>query len=147
MDSPHKGAVMRKAFLCHDVIVTPLSMLLFIMFWCVNSLRSSDAYMRQNKYYHWFSQWLGSWSAPSHYLNQYWNIVNSKLRDKLQWDLQQNSCIFIPKSAFQNVVCEMAAILSRPLLPEADDLLRDVIFTQWWIQRSLNKTNFLMHFL
>ena len=29
---------------------------------------------------HWFRKWLLAWLAPSHYLNQCWNIVNSKLR-------------------------------------------------------------------
>ena len=25
---------------------------------------------------HWFRQWLVAWSAPSHYLKQWWNIIN-----------------------------------------------------------------------
>ena len=50
----------------------------------------------------------------SHYLNQCWNVVNSNLRNKLQWNLKRNSCIFIQENAFQNVVCEMASILCRP---------------------------------
>ena len=52
--------------------------------------------------------------APCHYLNQCWNIVSSNLRNKLQWNLKWNSCTFIQENAFENVVCEMAAILSRP---------------------------------
>ena len=55
-----------------------------------------------------------SWSAPSHYLNQYSNIVNSKLKNQLQWNLKQNSHIFIQENVFEKVVCEMATILSRP---------------------------------
>ena len=55
-----------------------------------------------------------SWPAPSHYLNQCWNIVNWTLRNKLQWIFNRNSYIFIHENAFENVVCEMAAILSRP---------------------------------
>ena len=43
-----------------------------------------------------------------------WNIVNSKLRNKIQWNLKQNSYIFIQENAFESVVCEKAAILSRP---------------------------------
>ena len=35
--------------------------------------------------------------APSHYLNQYWNIVNWTLGNKLQWNLNQNSNISIKK--------------------------------------------------
>ena len=45
--------------------------------------------------------------APSHYLNQHWNIVNWNLRNKLQWNLKQNSFkIFIQENALENVVCE-----------------------------------------
>ena len=47
-------------------------------------------------------------------LNQCWNIVNSKLRNKLQWNKKRNSYIFVQENAFENVVCEMAAILSQP---------------------------------
>ena len=52
--------------------------------------------------------------APSHYLNQCWNIVNWNLRNKLQWNFNRNSNIFIQEYALDNVVCEMASILSRP---------------------------------
>ena len=63
---------------------------------------------------HWFRWWLVAWTAPSHYLNQCWNIVNCTLRNKLQWNLNLNSNIFIQEIAFESVVWEMAAILSRP---------------------------------
>ena len=36
-----------------------------------------------------FRQWLVAYSAPSHYLNQYWAIVNWTLRNKFQWDIYQ----------------------------------------------------------
>ena len=52
---------------------------------------------------------IGSGKAPSHYLNQYWLIVNRTFRNKLRW----NSKLFINENAFENVVCETAAILSR----------------------------------
>ena len=55
-----------------------------------------------------------AWPAPTHYLNQCWNIVNSNIRNKLQCNLKRNSCIFIRENAFENVVCEKASILSRP---------------------------------
>ena len=38
-----------------------------------------------------------------------WNWCN-----KLQWNFNRNSNIFIQENAFENVVCEMASILSRP---------------------------------
>ena len=53
-------------------------------------------------------------SVPSHYLNQCWNIVNWNFRNKLQWNFNRNSNIFIQENALENVVCEMASILSRP---------------------------------
>ena len=34
-------------------------------------------------------------------------------RNKLQWNFNQNSIFFIQENTFENVVCEMAAILSR----------------------------------
>ena len=36
------------------------------------------------------------------------------LRNKLQWNFNRNSNIFIPENAHEKVVCEMASILSRP---------------------------------
>ena len=36
---------------------------------------------------HWFRQRLVAYSAPSHYLNQCWIIVNWTLRNKVQWIL------------------------------------------------------------
>ena len=53
-------------------------------------------------------------SAPSHYLNQRRNIVNSNLRNKLLWNIKRNSYLFIQENAFENVVCEMAVIFSWP---------------------------------
>ena len=51
--------------------------------------------------------------APSHYLNQCWTIVNCTLRNKLQWNLDQNRKFFIHENAFEILVWETAAILSR----------------------------------
>ena len=47
-------------------------------------------------------------------MNQWWNIVNWTLRNKLQWNFNLNLIIFIQENAFQNVVWYMTAILSRP---------------------------------
>ena len=44
---------------------------------------------------------------------QCWVIVNWTLRNKLQWNFVQNTKLFIHKNAFENIICEMAAILSR----------------------------------
>ena len=47
--------------------------------------------------------------------NQYGNIVNLALRNELQWNFNRYSYIFIQEYAFENVVYEMAPILSRSL--------------------------------
>ena len=41
-------------------------------------------------------------------LGQNWTLVN-----KLQWNSNQNTKLFIHKNAFENVVCDMAGTLSR----------------------------------
>ena len=54
--------------------------------------------------HHWFRYWLVAWSAPSHYLNQCWIIVNWTLSNIFQWNLNQNTTIFIEENAFENVI-------------------------------------------
>ena len=44
-----------------------------------------------------------AWSAPSHFLNQCWDIVNWILRNKRQWNFNRYSSIFIQENAFENV--------------------------------------------
>ena len=39
-------------------------------------------------------------------------IVNSNIRNKLRWNRNWNLYIFFQENAFENVVCEMVAILS-----------------------------------
>ena len=38
-------------------------------------------------------------------------IVNWTLKNKLHWNSNQNTTLFVEENAFENVVCEMAAIL------------------------------------
>ena len=40
-------------------------------------------------------------------------VVNWTLRNKLQWNLNQNTWLFIHQNASEDAVCKMAAILSR----------------------------------
>ena len=40
-------------------------------------------------------------------------LVNWTHRNKPQWNFNQNTKLFIHKNAFENIACEMAAILSR----------------------------------
>ena len=56
-------------------------------------------------------------------MNQYWNIVNWTIGNNLQWNLNRNLQIFIQENAFENVVLEMAAILSRPHCGSLEDLI------------------------
>ena len=62
---------------------------------------------------HWFRWWLAAYSAPSHYLNQYWIIVNWTLRNKLQWNFNKKTKLFIHENASENIICKKVAILSR----------------------------------
>ena len=61
-------------------------------------------------------------SAPNHYLNQCWVIVNwcrmnklqwnINLMNKLQWNINQNTKLFSHEIASENIICEMTAIFS-----------------------------------
>ena len=62
---------------------------------------------------HWFGQCLDACSAPSHYLNLCWLIVNWTLRNKLLWNLSSTLNFFIHGNALENVICGLVAILSR----------------------------------
>ena len=64
--------------------------------------------------HHWFTWWLVAWPAPSHCLNQSWNSINWTHGNKFQWIFNQNTTIFIQQNAFENVVCKVSSILSRP---------------------------------
>ena len=64
---------------------------------------------------HWFRKWLVASSAPRHYLNRCWHIVNWTLRNKLQWNKNQNTKLFIHENVSEIIVCEIAAILSRAI--------------------------------
>ena len=63
--------------------------------------------------HHWFSQWLGAFSAPSHYLNQCWLIINCTLRNKCEWSLKRNKDIFSQANVIETIVVNMAATLFR----------------------------------
>ena len=53
------------------------------------------------------------YSAPSHYLNKGYFIVNWTLNTNFSENLNQNTKRFIHKNASDCIFCEMAAILSR----------------------------------
>ena len=57
----------------------------------------------------WFRIRLVACSAPNHC------IVNCTLKNKFHWHFNRNLNIFLHENALENVMCEMAAILSRSL--------------------------------
>ena len=63
----------------------------------------------------------------SHYLNQCWDIVNWTFGNKIQWQFNHNSNIFIQ----ENGVCEMASILSRPWCVKRCQS-NNLQCLQWW---------------
>ena len=69
---------------------------------CVSELRQ-----------HWFRQYLVAYLPPSYYLKQCWVIVNWTLINKHQWNCYRNTKLFIHKNASENIICKMAAILSK----------------------------------
>ena len=48
---------------------------------------------------HWLSLWLVTYLMPSHYLNQCWDTVNWTPRNKLQWNFNKNTKLFIHENA------------------------------------------------
>ena len=46
---------------------------------------------------HWLKSWLVACSTPSHYLNQWWLVVNWTPGNKLQWNLNRKCIIFIQR--------------------------------------------------
>ena len=54
---------------------------------------------------------VGSDNGFSPGLNQCWNIINWTPGNKLQWNFNQNTKLFIHENASENIVCEMVTIL------------------------------------
>ena len=79
-----------------------------------------------------------AWPAPSHYLNQCWIIVNWTLRNKLLWNSNRNSNIFIQENAFESDVCETVAILSRPQCVNASHQMSSLDQSYWSIIDMIN---------
>ena len=91
--------------------------------------------MRQTNH-HSFRQWLVALSAPSHYLNQCWTIVNWTLRNKLQQHFNRNSNIFIQENAFESIVCNMAFTLPGPQYVKTNILIWYLPLISWRSYRA-----------
>ena len=62
---------------------------------------------------------------------------NWTLRNKFQWNSNRNSYIFIQENALENVVCEVAFILSRPQCVKLHTLFCGALFSCGYIAYSL----------
>ena len=60
----------------------------------------------------------------SHYLKQYWHIIDWTLRNKIQWNLNQNTVIFFQENRSEKIVCKLATILTRPQCAELQKYFR-----------------------
>ena len=86
---------------------------------------------------HWFRQWLVVWPAPSHYLNQCWNIGNLTPGNKLQQNLNENLYIFTQANGFENGVRKIMVLLSRPQCVKNDNSLDiSILLTSWRVYRT-----------
>ena len=61
---------------------------------------------------HWFRLWLGAWMVPSHYLNQWWDIVNWTVGNQHQWNPKKKLNIFIHETVFENVISKFCLTLN-----------------------------------
>ena len=75
---------------------------------------------------------ITAYSAPSHYLNQWRVIVNWTPRNTLHWNFNQNIKLFIKENAPENIVREMAAILSRGRLDDTISTVNPPV----WVKQS-----------
>ena len=64
-----------------------------------NPLRLGDIYVKELAH-HWIREWLVTYVAQTHYLNQSWLIVNHTLRKKLQCDSNHNIMTFLQENPF-----------------------------------------------
>ena len=84
---------------------------------------------------------IGS-TAPSHYLNKCWNIVNWTLRSKLQWNFNRNLNIFIQENTLQ-----IPSVKWRPFCLGLNVLIRDTVLTLYgflgvgWFASELCRIN------
>ena len=139
-----------KIFFMNNISGYIVCMMLDILFrsQCVNSLRPSDAYMRQWTNHHWFQimacRLVGAKPLSEPLLEycelDHWEQKSVKwtIGNKNQWNLNRNSNIFIQENAFENIVWKMTAILSRPKCVKK-------IFVKWWAQwlsASLRQWNY-----
>ena len=72
-----------------------------------------------------------AWTVPSHYLNQCWTIVNVTLRNKVLWNINRNSYVFINENGFEKVVCEMSTTCLGPNVLIIRSLIARFMWPTW----------------
>ena len=83
----------------------------------INSLRPSDAYMRQKTNRHSLVQMMACRLDDAKPLSEpILNTINWTPRNTFQWIFFLNSKVFFHENALENVVCEMAAIFVSVLI-------------------------------
>ena len=80
----------------------------------------------------WFRLWIVAYSAPSHYLNQWWQIIILTLGTIIKLLIIQNSNVFIKENTFENIFCEMASILSWPQYVEILTMTTPLTVDELW---------------
>ena len=82
---------------------------------------------------HWFRQWLAPCSAPGHYLNQCWLVINWIFRNKLRWNSGQNKN---KNFSFMKMRFKMSSANWRPFCLGGDELTHDDVikwnFPRYW---------------
>ena len=78
--------------------------------------------------------WLDTCSAPSHHLNQCWNIVVSTLLKKKKnlWNLNQNMSIFVLDNLFRNVVRNVSKTVAILSLPQCISWSQHLLLCGYW---------------
>ena len=77
------------------------------------------------------------WSAPCHYLNQCWNIANSKLRNTLQWNLKWSE---IHTFSFTKMHLEMSSAkwrqfcLGLNVIMQSEQAFLWCVFSHWAVE-------------
>ena len=74
---------------------------------------------------------------PSYYLNQHWPVVNWTLRNKLQWNWNRNTKLFIHENAFESVAIlfwgdELSSFHSYRGSWYHDDVIKWKHFPRYW---------------
>ena len=107
---------------------------------------SGDCLYLQRTWAHFDDNWRWRQESPALATKLWATVADSSrleykpgFRNKLQWNLNRNSNIFIQENAFESVVCETASILSWPQWVKIDFLKtiqHVVVKSDWFLSRG-----------